>query len=191
MQHVIRFALAAVLVSLSACSVYRCGDKVVKLHDYDQCASVEAPRSGTYAVAYRDRGSGEFWPAVHQHLRVKEGDPVGFRRDESTGHLIAFAGDNQRKLGKLPVTAQYVCWYRLSDTTLRARKFGDDVREAAVGTAKVAGAAALVAGAVIGEAYLESLDEDDECDEDDRDDYYRIRLEKRKSENRSKYRRRD
>jgi hypothetical protein len=188
-----RHTICALLVTFSAgCSLYRGGDKVVKLHPDDECASVVAPKSGTYAIAYRDVHSGDFFPADYDRHKVKQGQSVGFRKDKD-GKVIAFAGERQRPLGRMPLGTQYVCWYRLSDATVAARKFGDGVRDTAAATAKVTATAGLVGGLWLGEGALESALEDEDCDEDGDSpgDYADKRKEQRDKEHRSKYRNRD
>jgi hypothetical protein len=158
--------LSVVLLSItSGCATgIAGGEKVLKFHADDDESFANAPKTGKYIVAYRQAGSGELWEARGTERTIKKGDELGFTHDDMD-HLVAIAGDHEKKLGQMPIIAQYACWYRLPDDYKRNPQLMKNV----VKGVKMAAAGAFIGGVAISEAEWDPFDSDDWTDRSKKD----------------------
>src|SRR5947209_2280707 len=156
-RFVSSFPVLFVLACSIGCAVQDTGKKVVKLHEGDQGTFGHADHSGDYVVAWQPVGISRLVtvsPKVHLH----KGDPLGFTRDAEVG-VVAIAGERRVTVGQVPITAQYLCWYREPDARHQpaGRMVNDVIQkggDALAFTALVAGAAGLAYAALRLEAAL-------------------------------------
>ena len=80
------FILPAVFL-LPACAAFQSGETVIKHDEKSPPNEIDVPVTGTYALFAAD----DVEPKLT--VRVEQGDPIGFRRDDSSGQLLAVAGD--------------------------------------------------------------------------------------------------
>jgi hypothetical protein len=117
-----------------------------------------APVSAAYKVKYASTSGGGLRTLGGTKRIVAAGLPLGFTRGPD-GTVVAVVGEEQIPLERLPPTTRYCVW------TCKERVPTQFTREVGKAAA-TAGKAALVGGFVIGSAFLEGVDNDDDCDDE-------------------------